>query len=266
MQSIKSHHLLQKHFNKKCEANPAYTKGMLARKTATSISYLSRILSGQRPLPPSRLRLFSQALEIDEISQKQLKLLLAEENRVAKNFALLTQPAKNAESSFQMQELSSRHGFLLEEWYYLAILDLATCKNFIFEARWIAVQIGIPEKTAERALERLVQNECLIMKNHRWHKNSEKIRFPDGGNRELLNHYQKKSLKKIYEVLNRGTDPAGMQRRLILGGSVAVNSKNLEQAREILNRAACEALQVLCEGECDQVYQFGQFLVPLTEK
>lgn len=259
-----SSQLVHSYYKRKQARSGGFSLGALARQTKLSVSNLSRIFAGKRKLQLRHLDSLSRALEIDELGRAEIREQLLRE-RIGEEQLESVPRAKELSAQAPPLELApeSFH-FLLEKWHYLAVLELVTCEDFRFDPRWVASRLGIQEAIAEEALERLRSRHCIAEVDGRWVKCSERIRFPSGKEILLYNRYQKENLKKAMQGLS-SVDEAALKARLVLGGTVAVNSRNLGKAREILNRAVVEAMQVLCEGECDQVYQLSAALIPLTK-
>ena len=59
------------------------------------------------------------------------------------------------------QALSSKDHWLLEKWYYAAILNLATAPGFKSEPAWIAKRLGLAESNARDALAILFLRQAL---------------------------------------------------------------------------------------------------------
>ena len=263
MKRASSAALVRGYFDRKKDRCAGFSLGMLARQMNCSVSNLSRIFSGKRKLQFDQLEAFARPLEIDEMGKQEIRTQMLRE-RLGSDFDALREIPQSLVDGESIDLASRRSYFLLEKWYYLAILELATCRGFVFDAEWVAKKLGIARGVAAAALERLVNTECLVEKAGRWIKNSEKIRFPDGKERRLHNTYQKENFRRSLQALEL-IDEKSLAERLVVGGTVAVNSANMEKARAILNRAAMEAMQLLCEGECDQVFQLSMALVPLTK-
>lgn len=258
-----SQEILRDYYNKKKDESSSMSLGALSKKVGLSSSYISRIFSGARPLPLHNLKRFADALEIDDILRAKIETLLLKEQGLAKGFEEAA--VSNGSGALAFTETNREHLFLLEDWYYLAILELSTCDDVHITPVSVGNQLGISHLVAEKAIKRLIHNGLLTERNGQLEKTTMKLRFPEiEKNQHSANRYQRASLKKVHQVLSEQKESSDMARRFAHGGTVAVNSQNFDKAKKILNKAVFEALEILTDGPCDSVYQAAFHLTPLS--
>lgn len=271
MPSPKVFELLQSHWQRKQKADRKFSLRYLARKADLSPSYLSKIFSGQKPLPLPRLRALAAALDLDPVAIRGLERSALREQAgvedLAENLELDLGSAPEFSPlpdlpSADYQSASSQTA--LEEWYYLPILDLATCAGF--EPSWIAERLGLRTEIAEKAWARLQELGWVEFKGGRWKKVNTKIRFPSSRiDSRIQRHHTRMLQKAADELAYRKTDD-DFKRRLILGASVATNEASYRKAEKYLEEALFKAADILSTGKADRVYYLAFQLFPLTKK
>ena len=265
-----SNEIVRKFFNRKREKNPAFSLRLLATQIGVSPAYLSRILNGHKPLPTHLLGELVQRLEIDDTAAQQLKNgLIIERDLSAETKALLKDigsvDLERNPASSEFAEMPDRYFVLLEEWYYLPILDLTTCVEFNADPTWIAARLGLRVSVAESAWQRLIRLGCVQLEKSQWKKCADKIRFPTARTQPLVRNFHKTILKKAADELNN-IDANSFSERFIKGGSVATTHDHIQPALQLLDEALFNAMAVLSEGECTEVYNVSIQLFPLTKE
>ncbi|MGZ3652230.1 MAG: DUF4423 domain-containing protein [Bdellovibrionota bacterium] len=264
---MKSHEQLRKHWQSRQSRKKSVSLRYLARKLAVSPAYLSKIFSGQKPLPLGRARALAKELELDTVAVRALeRALLRERGRNADTQENLTLDLEGSalpelpSDSFDAAPSTSA----LEEWYYLPILDLVTCRGF--EPRWISKRLGLREEVAGRAWNRLQDLGWVENRQGRWTKIARKIRFPSHRIDPSIQRHHTSMLKKAAEELQHRKLEEDFARRLILGASVATNEESFRKAEKYLEEALYKAASILAEGTADRVYYLAFQLFPLTKR
>lgn len=271
MAAPKVHELLRQHWETKQKANRRLSLRSVARKAALSPSYLSKIFSGQKPLPLPRVRGLAAALDLDPAAIRNLERAALREQAGAEHMAEnLELDMGSAADSAPLPELPSADyraapsQTALEEWYYLPILDLVTCAGF--EPAWISDRLGLRAEVAERAWARLRELGWVEQSAGKWRKVSDKLRFPASRiDPRIQRHHTKMLQKAADELAYRKTDD-DFRRRLILGASVATNEASFRKAEKYLEEALFKAADIMSAGRADRVYYLAVQLFPLTRK
>jgi len=263
----KSFELLQQHWKTKQKSNPRLSLRFLARKLELSPSYLSKIFSGQKPLPLARTRALAAALDLDPVALRALERAIVREQSPDED------TRENLDLDFDgssLRELpsasfeSAASQTALEEWYYLPILDLVTCHGF--DPSWIAEQLGLKEDVAARAWKRLQELGWVEEKAGKWRKVTERIRFSAPRIDEKIQRHHTKMLQKAADELAYRKSPEDFKRRLILGASVATNEASYRKAEKFLEEALFKTAEILATGRADRVYYCSVQLFPLSRK
>ncbi len=83
------------------------------------------------------------------------------------------------------------------------------------------------------------------------------MRFPTTISKVNIRNYHKAQLKRALNVLEHQLTPREFNNRLIAGLSVASNPKKIEEVRKYLHFALYQAAEMLCLGDCTEVYQLN---------
>lgn len=229
-----------------------------------SSPFVSRVLSGKSDLPLDRVADFVTHLKIDKISEN--RLLRSYENPVLQELKEeKTLSGRHEEVMADYIELADKEFHLLERWYFIAILDLAGCRNYSDDPAWIGKRLGISEAHAKEALRFLKAGRFLIQDDGgRWIKSHKQIRIPTKESRQLIRQYHEAMSDKAVRQLNKFTSPEDFSRRLITGISTSANPKQLAKAMDRLNQAMYEIAEILRTGDCSEVYHLNIQLFPIT--
>jgi uncharacterized protein (TIGR02147 family) len=168
-------------------------------------------------------------------------------------------------SPFSSSFYDARDFSLNDQWYYSALLDLTTCSNFRSEPEWIAKRLGISQKEVLKAIELLQKAGLLKIEAGQFRKTEEHLVVPTVVSREKIRRYHKMMSLKAIETMEKNISLEDFQRRLIKGSTIAVNPKQLEKAKIIINNALNEVIHTLTQGECTEIYHFNLQLFPLLK-
>jgi uncharacterized protein (TIGR02147 family) len=271
MAGTKVFELLRQHWQTRQKKDRKFSLRYLARKADLSPAYLSKIFSGQKPLPLARLRALASALDLDPVAIRALERTTIREHAGVEEFSenlelemdggAAASPLPDLPSA-DYQSASSQTA--LEEWYFLPILDLATCAGF--EPAWIHERLGLKPEVADRAWARLQELGWVESKNGKWRKVTTKIRFPSSRIDPRIQRHHTKMLQKAADELAYKKTDDDFRRRLILGASVATNETSYRKAEKYLEEALFKTADILSTGKADRVYYLAFQLFPLTRK
>jgi uncharacterized protein (TIGR02147 family) len=267
----KAHELLKAQFEKKRAKNEKFSLRLLAQKLDLSPAFVSNVLSGKRELPLQRARDFGRLLGMDAFATRKLvRALVLEQNldqETAGDISLDPQdleiPVGELPSDKYLEAHPKNHS-VLEQWYYLPMLELIACEDFRADPDWIADRLGLKREVAEKAWARLVAMGCVGKVDGRWRKEGQKILFPAAKTDPLIQKYHLFLLEKsMQELRERGTEE-DFQRRLIMSISTTANPEKVRQAKKYLEEALIKAADMLDEGPRGEVYHLGLQCFPLT--
>lgn len=256
---------------RKKKRNPSYSLRALARDLGLSAPFLSRMFKGEKPFPEDRFEQVVKALELDlPVRRLLMESILQQAVRKSRIASSVAQELMSSERQSSMaslskyKEASSREFSVLDRWYNLAVLDLVTCVDFQPDPAWIARRLGIRKEEAAYSFDQL-RNHGLVREHEgKWEKVTEHLRFPATKSHPSIRRYHQMMIQKAVEVMQTQTDERAFEHRMITSFTFAANSARIKEARERLNAALFEIVEILSEGECDGVYQINAQLFPLT--
>jgi len=272
-QKQKAHELLKKYFEKKREKNAKFSLRLLASKLKLSPAFVSNVLSGKRELPLPRAGEFARILDMDAFATRKLVRAIVMEqdlDRETMGDINLDPDEVNASllgelpSEKYLESISKNHS-VLDQWYYLPILDLTSCKGFRADPAWIADRLGLKKEVAEMAWKRLVNMGCVTERAGKWRKEEERILFPAARTDPVIQKYHLFLLEKSMDELRNQRSEENFQRRLVMSISVSSNPENLARAKKYLEEALIRAADILNEGPGEEVYHLGVQCFPLTK-
>ena len=259
--------ILTIYFDRKRSKNPSYSLRALARDLGKSAPFVSQLFRGKRRVPFDLISSLAEVLEMDEMARRELSFSSVFHSALPESIKNDLGETFKVQSTgeFRSYEESLLTEFdLLRNWYYVAILDLVSLKQFQPNPAWIAKKLKISLYQVETALKALFAAGLLIEKDGRWVKSKHKLRFSTKASKESVRLFHRQMIEKSLSELTTKTDEISFQKRLISGMSIATNPKNLERAKNRLNEMIFELSEILSEGECTELYQFNLQLFALT--
>jgi uncharacterized protein (TIGR02147 family) len=250
--------------------NSSLSLRSVAKRLAISPSYLSKIFNGKKRVPPALVAKLGDVLQLDHLLLKDLQILMLEEiedNTIMPSTGISSRAVLDTASMLEYESLPSKEYWLLEKWYYIAILNLATVRGFKAEPAWIAKRLGIREVSAKEGLSLLIAKNYLERDKEGGCKRSKiKVRFPTQQSHQAVRDYHAAHLRKSQQILER--EPSqypSFNDRLISGISVAGDKRRIETARAMIHDALYKAAEYLADGDCDEVFHLAVQLFPVTK-
>lgn len=210
---------------------------------------------------PRRCRKFLRAKE--RLPKKKAMLRICDKlSATPKDLRLLGVVAIE-DGNDEFYQLSADTFTVMADWYHFAILELTYVKDFKPEVKWIAQQLGISQLEAKMAMERLIRLNLLTSKNSTLVKTQVSLTNHTGLN---TSGARKALQKQLISKAMVAVDETPQEDKDITSITMAINPKNLDQAREAIKRFRREILVLLEEGEQSRVYNLGIQLYPLSKK
>ncbi len=143
-------------FNEARSRNPHVSLRAYARRLAVSPAALSEILRGKRRISMNRAKELISRMGLDPLESDRILNLFALESKSN------TRKASSTASDIKALQLLTDQFNIASEWYHYAIVALAQTSDFDSRTGLIAKRLGITEKLAESAIERLVRAGILL--------------------------------------------------------------------------------------------------------
>lgn len=228
------------------QQNPRFSLRSFAKFLSISPGQLSQLISGKRNLTSK------QALKI----AKKLKL-----SRHQVRSILSPVEHKTEDPSFAFQTLRESEFSLISDWKYYAILSLGKTAGNKAEAKWIAARLGISEKEASEAFNRLKDLGFIhVSKAGSFKQSTKPLTISSEVGSAAIRKFHKLNLDlaktKIEQVAPLQRDYSAI--------TMALNPSNLSKAKLMIadfRRALAAELEI---GEKTEVYTLTIQLFPLT--
>lgn len=251
-----------------------YSLRALARDVELSPGMVSQIMACKRMPSQAAIHRFIRALGIvgrDAQLLKEIRVLReavrARKGKPRNSDSVLARYLEEDEllSAYQSyrrkdpQQIST-----LSRWYHFALMELLTCELPDTDLRTLQIRLGIRLTETRDALDLLFAAGLIEKHDGRWIKKDRFLELPEEVTQEATRRYHRVMVSQALAVMTSQTAASEVQRRRIIGSTVAVNPENLEDAVEAINSFLFKLTRKLGKGPCTEVYQIGIQLVPLT--
>lgn len=258
--------LLQGALSRRQKQNPLLSQRSLAVSLRLSPSYLSKVFRGERPFPHRLLGRLAKFLQLDHHEVAEIQRLLLrqmEKENLSSVTGIQTTQVDSKSPASQYHNKSGVDLWLLEEWFYLPILNLVTTEGFKPED--LASRLGISEARAESAVRRFVECGYLErMGDGSLRRTELRFRFPTQRSIKQVREFHKKMIEKTLLLLNGPSGDQEFSERLISGINFAGDPRLLPDAKIIIEEALYRAAEVLAGGNCTEIFQINLQLFKLT--
>jgi transcriptional regulator with XRE-family HTH domain len=237
---------LQKQFSERCKKNSRYSLRAFAKNLELDPSTLSQVLSGKRKLSKKNTLNICKKLSA---TTKELQMFGLLENKVIE--------------STDYHQINIDTFSIISEWYHYAILELTYVSGFKTEPKWIAQNLFITAEEARSAIERLIRMGLLLEENGSLIKASKQLTNygiinTSAAHKELQKHIISKALNAVDECSQKEKDITSM--------TMAIDTKNLDKAKKLIQKFRRDLCELLEEGNQEQVYNLGIQLYPISKK
>jgi transcriptional regulator with XRE-family HTH domain len=239
--------LLQSELARRCSRNPQYSLRSFAHQLDVDPSTLSQWLRHRRSLTSRVIESIGQQLGLS-----------AERIRAYIDYEMRCPPPETAPTD----QLTSDTLAALEHPYAFAILELTHLSDFTPDSRWVAARLGIDADTVNVVLHRLVSLGLLRMQSSRLWVDC----IPSAvGTCDELPETPVFDLHPLARArwgsAVRSIPPNA---RELSSTTVAVHSRALPRAIDLITRCRQQLLDILQEDPADEVYQLEIALLPIT--
>lgn len=255
--SLTSHEILKKSFISKKKKTYGFSIRGLARKMNISHSYLSRVFQGKKGLTKSQRKKLCVLLDMDELAVLQLEKRLAYEASFKSGIDstdMIMRESSILESINSFDQIHEKHFSLYDEWYLIPLMDLVTCDNYQSELAWSAKKLGITVGQVASGYKKLQDLGYIKIEDNVRVKVNRKMRVATLKSIDKIRAYHKVMMLKAIAELEKKTDPISFEKRLISGICIAVNPKQLPEAKQVLQAALLKVSEILSVGKCSEIY------------
>lgn len=257
-----THLVLRRYFERK-KGLPGYSLRALAGRLKMSASFLSRVLSGKKSIPFALLLKLQRALDIEP----EVFSLLKEAHSIREAPGIRLRGRAKVQSALKDWNLvSSQQLASLNQWYYLAILEMTTLSNFDGNPETIARRLKISQPVAELALRELERQGLVEYQDGMLKKSQVKLRWGSARSLREIREFHRQLLVKAQQELIQSTSDSDFARRLISGITLSVAPDKIEWAKQRLNECLHEIANQLSDDPGSEVYHLAVQFFPLTKE
>lgn len=242
--TVSAEELLRQTLAQRCAKNPQYSIRAFAKSSGISHTVLSLVLSGKRKLSKKATQILADYLELS--SQERMNLLKAEKVIGTTDF----------------QDLSLDTFEVISDWYHYAILSLLELPNAVFEAKWIAKQLGIKVLSAKIAIDRLKKLKLVELDSAGlWKQSGNPIKIDN----KISTAATKKFHKQLLTRASESIDKDAIEVRDFSSITFTLDPNQMEYAKNRLRDFRRELMRELeAMGEPSAVYNMTIQLYPVT--
>lgn len=245
--------------------NKKYSQRWVASRAGfKSPQLLSMIITGQRNLTKDKALDLAQVLKLNEIETEYFHMIieLADAETQAVQKALLER-IKTSFHNGLFSTIPDEGVEIFRDWYYPAIREIVTLKEFDGTAAWIAGRLGVETAAVETAVETLLRTGFLRRNDN---GRLERCEASVGTNKKiypiLLGAWHMKMLERAM-----GAIPLKRDRRHFDSLTFAVSRRFIPTLKAVIQRFIRET-DALIEGQGDsrdEVFHIHVEMFPLTK-
>lgn len=255
--STEFRHYLQSEWARRAKANPRFSLRAYARYLKIEPALLSKLLRGERAITDAMLKRLGTRLGLSAPELARFEHSL-DSFRAKRRREMNREKTPPLAQPIPLQDFS-----LLEEWYHLALLELAETRSFRAEAPWIAARLSISIAEATQALTLLQQKGFLIEINGRLRSVPSTTTTHRPGTSQELRAFQTKILEQAITALDLTPPDLRSQSAVTL----AIDSALIPELKDRIQNFRREIMSWVDErgrDSKDSVYQMSLSLFPVA--
>ncbi len=251
---VRNHYyeILSREFKKRTDRNKMYSLRAFAKNLGIPRSTLSGVLGLKRKLSPANAKKVNIALNIDPVKGEEyirnLKNINLSKN-IGKSYNFI-QPNENEEKS------------LIDNWYYIAALNLAKLPENKSDPIWISKRLAISLDDAKDALMSLIEWGYISVVDGKMVRLIKDIHTSTDIPSESKKNYHKQNIEKALEAI----DKVDLLKREISSMTFPIHTDQLEEAKEMIFKFKAYMASELKAKDPDEVYQLNIQFFPLTNQ
>lgn len=230
------------------QRNPSLSLRSFAGKLGISPPQLSGLLSGKRRLTPKIARQIADRLNLSPREKWALVRSLKKE----------ASPEAPDEEYEVMQMDTFR---MISDWFHYAILSLSEVQDAKADPKWIAQRLGILQREAEEAFDRLKRLKLVEEKDGRYRQIAPPLASEDSLASPAIRKYLSQFLHKAEEALDRHPQELLNYHTVVM----AADPKNLEEAKKKMKKFRRSLSESMEQGKRTRVYALSMQLFPVDQ-
>lgn len=253
------------------ERNNAYSLNAFAQDLGISKSFLSRVLSGERPVSMKLAIQISVALDLNEaesrsllfsviqFSSKNAKISKKVKARIQKEFR------ESSNTPIIYTTIDLERFKVMSHWYHFALINLIRIKGFKSNPLWIAKKLGITVLETRDAIERLISLGLIREVNGSLMASSDQFLNVKTQKSDLaIRNFHEQMITKAKDELKK-TSTDAFNRRLINGITFTCSKEQIEMIKNKIEQFQDEILALTGSVEGEELYQMNIQLFPLLK-
>lgn len=234
--------LLIDELEKRRKKNPAYSLRAFARDLGISKTSLSDVINSRRKFSQQNIRILGERFNLSDTHMTDLSSDI---------------PSDDTERDvIGTDELS-----FIEDWHFLAILNLGKIKGAKCDASWVSERLGIPVEVAQASLDVLLKQE-LIENNDGYllRKSKPLTTALDIPSASIVEHHQQ-SINKSLAAL----EDVEVECRDYTAVTYAFDLSKMQEAKKCILDFHRRLGKLVETDEAKEVYRLNIHLFPLTK-
>lgn len=239
---------LQRTYAERCRRNPQYSLRAFAKSLDIDSSTLSALIRRKRPLTGKTAKRLIASIGISDPSHAQALLLGA--------------LGDNENGAPLYQQLDMAAAEVISSWEHFAIRSLLQLSGYRPNTSQIARRLNIPHGIALDALNRMLKLGLVVNIDDTWADTGKNLATPSNVPNAALRVPLRQCMEKAIESLEKHS----IEERDMSGITMAITSKKLPEARQLImdfRRRLCAFLE---DGNRDSVYRLNVQLFPLSQE
>lgn len=243
MKTISSTKLLNEEYEKRKARNAAYSLRAFARDLGVSKTTIGEVINGGRRLSLQNIEVIARALELSEETINGLK-------------SDLSQIPDGPREQLDGDDLK-----FIEDWYYLAILNLAKLPNARCQADWIAERLGLSLELSSMALNHLIDHGLIENRSGAMFRISKSLTTTvDIPSSSIVEHHRQ-SIEKALCALS----DTPVEQRDFTAVTYTVNPEQMTEVKEMILHFHRKLGKFLETENASEVYRLNINFFPLTK-
>jgi uncharacterized protein (TIGR02147 family) len=251
------------------DERPSMSLRNIASRLDITASYLSKILHGKQPLPHTLLPKVIKVLKLDtqQVALLQRSILgTIESDQIKPLTGVSVQKELGASPIADYEQLNAGHYWMLEEWYYIPILNLFSESPVSLDLPRLSDRLGLAIQIVEDAIDKLVQADLLNFNADKdLFRTQQKVRFPTTKSHPAIRQYHSEMMDKAKIELNEKTEDSDFEDRLISSVCFTGPRHQVKEAKLIMEEAMYKVANLMSEApDGDDIFQLNIQFFPLT--
>ena len=245
----------------RAKRNPNYSLRAFSRDLEVSPGFLSKLLKFKVGLSMAKAHSFATLLDLDQDTTNYFCDLVASRHSRSEKMRLEAQERLISKDLFK-KSMSTEAQSIMEEWYYVAILELTYLEGFESSCAWISKSLSVDIKIIEAAVKKLFRLNLLNIDNNKWVKSDRFLNTSDEVPSQLIRKLHAQFLEKSISCLDKYSVTERDNTALVLTMSLDSLKKYKLLIREFRERAKKLILQ---EKNPSEIYCLTTSLFPLKK-